>query len=186
MLRDPGDLHNMNHQVPAQCCLAGKSGLASLIIVEPLPCQCPEFHPHRLRGLFSSLPFAQLMFVCSQQQVHAAAKQTHPAGPSGLGGCVSPSRLCLRQRGRCPCGVPCSQGGPALVPSRCWCGCPGYIWSTGSVSPWSGTHSSSHSTGRTQGSRWVGGRRGTQVGVGGLHGDGAETRQMTEYCCSLC
>lgn len=45
MLPDPGDLHNMNHRVPAQRCLAGKSGLASLIIVRALALPVPRVSP---------------------------------------------------------------------------------------------------------------------------------------------
>lgn len=53
LLPDPGDLHNMNHRVPAQRCLAGKSGLASLIIVRALALPVPRVSPAPAsRGVF--------------------------------------------------------------------------------------------------------------------------------------
>lgn len=74
----------MNHRVPAQRCLAGKSGLASLIIVRALALPVPRVSPAPAsRGVFFAARLARLVFVCSQQQVRSApaAKKTCPGGP---------------------------------------------------------------------------------------------------------
>lgn len=115
----------MNHRVPAQRCLAGKSGLASLIIVRALALPVPRVSPAPAsRGVFFAARLARLVFVCSQQQVRSApaAKKTCPGGPeqprglsihpggSSKGKEAGKAAPGAPRKCRFPLSEPCSQG----------------------------------------------------------------------------
>lgn len=162
MLPDPGDLHNMNHWVPAQRCLAGKSGLASLIIVRALALPVPGFTHTGFAGCFlrrrSPGPrlFAPSTAGSLASRCQANAPSGAGAGPWGLR--IPPGALPaaggLGTLPRAPTGRGASprSGGQ---PSGCLRGGLGHVWSTGSVASRSSTGTTSPKGGRrSQGRCW--------------------------------
>lgn len=132
VLPDPGDLHNMNHRVPAQRCLAGKSGLASLIIVRALALLVPRVSPAPAsRGVF----FAAVCFPAAAGSIGSCCQANTPSGAGASpGGCTPlPGALPTTDKAGMLPWVPTSPcpSCPALVGSGCLRGCLG----TGSVAP---------------------------------------------------
>lgn len=110
VLPHPGDLHNTKRRVPAQRCLAGKSGLASLIIARAAALPLPKGFTHT--GSAGGW-LRRCLFSCSTRFHRLPLpSKTQPAGPQQALGAAHPS---LRHKGRngapgCPpCRVPPAQ-----------------------------------------------------------------------------
>lgn len=94
MLPDPGDLHNMNHRVPAQRCLAGKSGLASLIIVRALALPVPRVSPAPAsRGVFfAAVCPARGCLLAAAGSLGSHCQENMPRRAGAAPGAAHPSR----------------------------------------------------------------------------------------------
>lgn len=186
----------MNHRVPAQSCLAGKSGLASLIIVRALALPVPRVSPTPAsRGVFFAavcLAHVCLLTAAGSLASHCQAKHTQQGRSRPWGLHIPPwGSAHGKGAGNAALGAhpavwrpPAWGGRPALIPSGCLHGCLGHIWSASSSLAQAQLLPKGEEGPRDQARQMLGValRWGWVVCLG----DGAETRQVPEYCCSRC